>query len=254
MSIQDKLAYLKKERRLTNEAISRLSGVPLGTVNKICAGQTRKPSLQTMERICQVFHVSLHYLLDDEIPPERSISAHTAGQDFCALSDTEYANLEKYRRLTEHGRRSIDMLLDSLDNRAQPLADGRPAKNLLCYVPVSQGQAATLCESFLLKPMLAALDALSAGADFTVQVTSTSLEPAYRRGSILLMKSGAARHGQLGMFLVNREALLRRYHASRGVRKLTAVNVDIRDITIRPEDDFRCLGVVLGEAQGWRWI
>lgn len=38
MPYVEKLARLKRERGLTNDALAALSRVPVGTVNKICAG------------------------------------------------------------------------------------------------------------------------------------------------------------------------------------------------------------------------
>ena len=45
----EKLAYVKKLRHLTSEDISRLSGVPLGTLNKILSGQTKNCLLYTSD-------------------------------------------------------------------------------------------------------------------------------------------------------------------------------------------------------------
>jgi transcriptional regulator with XRE-family HTH domain len=39
---------LKQERGMTSEDLAQLSGVPLGTLNKILNGQTRNPSLETV--------------------------------------------------------------------------------------------------------------------------------------------------------------------------------------------------------------
>ena len=44
MSMTEKLAYIKKLRHLTTEEIAQQSGVPLGTLNKIFSGQTKKSS------------------------------------------------------------------------------------------------------------------------------------------------------------------------------------------------------------------
>ena len=39
---------LKQERGMVSEDLARLSGVPLGTLNKILNGQTKNPSLETV--------------------------------------------------------------------------------------------------------------------------------------------------------------------------------------------------------------
>ena len=42
------LKALKDKRNLTNQQLSDLSGIPIGTINRIMAGQTDNPSFQTV--------------------------------------------------------------------------------------------------------------------------------------------------------------------------------------------------------------
>ena len=63
----EKLAYLKKLCRLTTEQTAQLSNIPVGTLNKIFSGQTKHPAAEHIDRISQVFRVSTHYLLDDDV-------------------------------------------------------------------------------------------------------------------------------------------------------------------------------------------
>ena len=46
--ISDILKRKKEEKGMTTEALSRLSGVPLGTINKILNGETRSPRYDTL--------------------------------------------------------------------------------------------------------------------------------------------------------------------------------------------------------------
>ena len=97
----EKLAYVKKLRHLTSEDISRLSGVPLGTLNKILSGQTKNPAIGPMDRITRVLRVPIRYLLDDELPPECCVTANS--QDgVVLLSPEELRLLLALRRLEPH--------------------------------------------------------------------------------------------------------------------------------------------------------
>ena len=46
--LSTRLKELKDQRKLTNQQLSDLSGVPVGTINRIMAGQTDNPSFQTV--------------------------------------------------------------------------------------------------------------------------------------------------------------------------------------------------------------
>ena len=58
----DNLTKLKDERKLTNQQISDLSGVPLSTVTRILNGQTDNPNFQTIIDIVTAMGGSLDEL------------------------------------------------------------------------------------------------------------------------------------------------------------------------------------------------
>lgn len=68
----DKIAEYKKKLGLTTEELSRRSGVPVGTLNKILSGETRDPKLETLKAIARVLGLTLNdfdddsYYVDDE--------------------------------------------------------------------------------------------------------------------------------------------------------------------------------------------
>lgn len=57
--ILNKLKEIKAEKRLTNQVIADLSGVPLSTVTRVFNGQTDNPNIQTIEDIAVAMGVSL---------------------------------------------------------------------------------------------------------------------------------------------------------------------------------------------------
>ena len=57
----DYLKALKLKKNLTNQELSDLSGVPVGTINRIMANQTDNPSFQT---VCDIV-IALDGSLDE---------------------------------------------------------------------------------------------------------------------------------------------------------------------------------------------
>ncbi|MBE5967693.1 MAG: helix-turn-helix transcriptional regulator [Lachnospiraceae bacterium] len=62
----EKIAEYKKKMGLTNEELSRLSGVPKGTIDKILSGVTKDPKLETLKAIARVLGCSLDDFDDTE--------------------------------------------------------------------------------------------------------------------------------------------------------------------------------------------
>ena len=59
--LSDYLKALKTKKNLTNQDLSDLSGVPVGTINRILANQTDNPSFQT---VCDIV-IALEGSLDE---------------------------------------------------------------------------------------------------------------------------------------------------------------------------------------------
>ena len=70
MMLSTQLKLLKEKRKLTNQQLSDLSGVPVGTINRILSGQTDNPSFQTVCDMVMAMDGSLDELvgIQQEIP------------------------------------------------------------------------------------------------------------------------------------------------------------------------------------------
>ncbi|MDF2945187.1 MAG: family transcriptional regulator [Herbinix sp.] len=67
----EKIAELKKKMGLTNEELSRLSGVPKGTIDKILSGVTKDPKLETLKAIARVLKCTLDDFDDSDDRPKQ---------------------------------------------------------------------------------------------------------------------------------------------------------------------------------------
>lgn len=63
----EKIAEYKKRLGITTEELSKRSGIPLGTLNKILSGATKDPKLETLKAIARVLGLSLDDFDDLEI-------------------------------------------------------------------------------------------------------------------------------------------------------------------------------------------
>lgn len=251
MSMTNKLALAKRRCGLTSAALSRRSGVPLSTVNKILSGQTVHPAPQALERLCRALDISVAYLLDDTVPDELYLSAQCEGGGPRHLSRQEWELVRDYGVLTVQGRQMVDALLGMLLALSPlPLPTGR--RRLLLYLqPVAQGQRGALMDSFEFGVLDVPADSVTEGADFAVLLTDGSMAPVYTPGTMLAVKRGPVAANQLGLFLLNRELFPRKLSRSPGRTKLVAINISYKDVPVQPEDELSCIGAILGAVRDY---
>ena len=81
---------------MTTEELSERSGVPVGTLNKILAGQTSDPKFETVKAICKALDISLAALDDYETQQEvHTIAAHHDGEDW---TEEELDEIDEFKK------------------------------------------------------------------------------------------------------------------------------------------------------------
>ncbi len=58
-----RIKTLKKEKKISNERLSEITGISLGTLSKILAGQTKEPSVESVIKIANGLNTSAEYLI-----------------------------------------------------------------------------------------------------------------------------------------------------------------------------------------------
>lgn len=254
MSMVEKLTYVKRKMGMTSDEIAQRSGVPRGTINKIFSGQTRNPSPVALERICQVLHVPIYYLLDDEIPLEACIGVCAEKGGLQLISDRESQMLRSYCMLTEHGRTAVDSVMEILLGQApRPFPVG-PYRTMICYQTVAQGRYGSFGDGFQFRSIEAYIDPIVEQTDFAVMLTDQAMYPVYTPGTVLAVRDEEVGHNQLGVFLLNRELFIRKFHCKRNCKKLISINLKYKDIAVSDRDEFRCLGAVVGAVRNYHWL
>ena len=83
-------------------------------------------------------------------------------------------------------------------------------------------------------------------ADFAVQITGDSMEPEYPNGKIVLVhKQTFLENGQIGIFMLNNEGYIKKYHFENGVYILMSLNSKYKNIALTMSDNFQIVGRVL---------
>lgn len=254
----DRIKSIKNERRITNDALSEMTGIPLGTLSKILAGISDSPKLSNIVAICDALDCSLDYILTG-IP--ENTNNYT-------LEESEISLIESYRKLDRHGRELVAMVIGKEAERATDESDapvrtqkagravilGRESQKLaglarrsidLYDMPVSAGTGQFLVESEAVSINIP-VTAQSEQASFALRIKGNSMEPKYRDGDILLVEEcDSVEYGELGIFILDGDGYFKRYEGDR----LVSLNPDYSPVMLKSFTEISCCGKVVGKLK-----
>lgn len=103
----DRIKKLKAEKKITNEKLSEMTGIPLGTLSKLLAGINDSPKLSNVVAIAQALGCSLDYLITGV--PENTNNY--------TLAEEEISLVESFRMLDEYGRTLLFAVMEKESDR-----------------------------------------------------------------------------------------------------------------------------------------
>ena len=103
-TFMDKIREAKNRRNMTASELSRASGVPLGTLNKLLTGVIEEPKLSTAVALCHALTLSLAVIMDEDT--------------VWAAADDEKKLLTDYRGTDEYGRAMVARVAEMECSRA----------------------------------------------------------------------------------------------------------------------------------------
>jgi len=259
MDYVERIKKIKSEKKITNERLSELTGIPLGTLSKITAGISDSPKLSNIVSIADALGYSLDYIVKGI--PENNNN--------CTLSKDELALIEKYRSLDVHSRELVSMVVDKESQRVtssiatelvyRSLAKGdkRSAAEeksafvggkraiMLYNLPVSAGTGVYLDDTEA-ETITVTDNERTRTADFALRISGDSMEPKFHDGDVVLVEdTDSVEVGELGIFVLDGNGYFKKY----GGDRLISLNPDYGDILLRGYTEMVCCGRVVGRLK-----
>ena len=257
----DRIKQLKNEKKITNDALSEMTGIPLGTLAKILAGLSDSPKLSNIVAICAALECSVDYILTG-IP--ENTNNYT-------LTDREITMIENYRKLDSHSRELVSMVISKESERVNEgvnnetnfrgglirgggSARGAAMKNVnglarrkisLYDLPVSAGTGVYLTEMESVEINIPD-NPDTADANFALRIKGNSMEPKYRDGDVLLVEeTDSVEYGELGIFILDGDGYFKKF----GGDRLISLNPAYEPILLKNFEDIICCGRVVGKLK-----
>lgn len=269
----DRIKLLKSEKKITNDKLAELTGIPLGTLSKIMAGISDSPKLSNIIAICDALECTLDYI----------VSGTPENHNNYTLTDSEIRLMEDYRKLDDHGRELVSLVVDKEAERvsSQSYAGvGRPtgiivsgkarAKStafagsvkersdsmykqngfgkravILYELPVSAGTGMFL-DGVGKNEIMIPDNAKTGDADYALRISGNSMEPKYHNGDVLLVEeTDTVEVGEAGIFILDGAGYFKIF----GGDRLISLNPEYSDIPLRDFAEVSCCGKVVGKLK-----
>ena len=262
-----RIKQIKSEKKITNDKLSALTGIPLGTLSKLLAGISDSPKLSNIVSIANALGCSLDYIVSGT--PDNT-NNFTADKEEIRL-------IEAYRTTDSYGKELIRMVAEKEVERVS----GRSEENsAVMSTPISKPRAKILptvggatsvssMESLARRTIQLYDLPVSAGpgvylddtaveeisipdnektksANFALKISGNSMEPKYRNGDILLVQDADfVEVGELGVFILDGNGYFKKY----GGDRLISLNEEYGDILLKDYAEVVCCGRVTGKLR-----
>lgn len=270
MDYIDRIKQLKAERRITNDELSELTGIPFGTLSKILAGISDSPKLSNIVAICDALGCTLDY----------AVNGTPENHNNYTLEPGEMRLVENYRRLDSHGKEMVTLVLEKECERLRAVDYAATSNTVAAHTPARasgakvlktpQSVRAGLIESGLSRRSIKLFDMPASagpgvflddttaeeisipdnirtqGADFAVKISGHSMEPRFRDGDILLVQDcDTVENGELGVFVLDGSGYFKKY----GGDRLISLNPEFGEILLKDFTEVSCCGRVVGKLK-----
>lgn len=250
----DKLRELKAQSSLSTREIAKLSGIPEPTLEKLFAGQTKNPGINTVQQLVHSLGHTLDDLVDSPAPIKNAPSQRDEADEIADV----------YRKLDDHGKGAVKAILHfehaavvaekrQLPATIRPGIKTRKRSDGFIDLNVYDQPSAAGLGNYLDDPAFHVeqypANEVPEGTEFGVRISGSSMEPNIPDGSTVFVQSRSTiEPGKIGIFLLNGEARCKKLMVDRDRNqiRLVSFNSAFEDRVIEECDDFRTMALVLG--------
>lgn len=260
----DRIKLLKTQKKITNDQLASMTGIPLGTLSKLLAGMNDSPKLSNIIAICGALDCSVEYI----------VSGTPENTNNYTLNAEEIRLVEEYRKLDDWGRDLVETVISKTVERSAETVEITPVKPektarilpaistgnryaeeqrvrtgkrpiKLYRLPVSAGVGEYLEEDVVESINIPNNDK-TAEADYALRISGNSMEPKYHNGDVLLVQNAeSVEMGELGIFLLDGCGFFKVY----GGDTLISLNPEYGPILLKEFANVQCKGRVVGKLK-----
>ena len=251
--IAERLRTLRKEQNLSKRQLVSRIPINYSTYANYESG-FREPNSEILQVLASHFDVSLDFLLGVSDNRQKA-------DEIAVLTEDEHEHMMHYRRLDDHGRELLTLVLSKEIQRINKLEQEQEEerKDWVALRVFGQRASAGL-GNYLSEDSDDDFDTMrfmktpiSKRADFCVRIKGESMEPKICDGDIVFVKTvPRVEFDDVGIFVYEGEAYCKKLKIdrSRGEIYLESINEYYKPLLVKNLNQIRTIGLVLGVAKG----
>ena len=233
------LKYLRKKHGMEQVELASKLGRKSGSTISEWEKGSYTPKIKVLAQIATIFHVDLDDLMNKDLTCG-SVVHPTQPSLLSQITDTA-AKLHEPRQ-----KKVLTFTQDQLDEQ-----EGRVKKVLSYYTLISNGAVSAGTGEWLEDEVkeeitISADKVPSSPYDLILKVNGDSMEPLFQNHEyIFVRKTMEIRNGQIGVFIVDNEAYLKKAYIEKDHLRLVSLNKAYDDLMFDDKNEIKVVGVVV---------
>ncbi|ACY10739.1 TPA: helix-turn-helix domain-containing protein [Staphylococcus aureus] len=235
-SFKDRLKQIMSERKISQSELSRRTGIGRNSISDYLNGKYEAKQDKVFE-LAKALNVNEAWLMGFDISKNRKIENNDITTVYNQLTPPRQNNVLKY----------ANSQLDEQNSKGDNVVDINSYKQDKVEVDVngcvSAGVGESLHEEAIFKTYV---KAPVPPHDLALKVNGNSMEPMFKDGEIIFVeKTHNIKNGQIGIFIIEGEAYLKKVFVEDNRLTLVSLNKKYRDLHFYRNESVRLVGKVI---------
>lgn len=235
-SFKDRLKQIMSERKISQSELSRRTGIGRNSISDYLNGKYEAKQDKVFE-LAKALNVNEAWLMGFDISKNRKIENNDITSIYSKLTPPRQSNVLKYatNQLEEQNNDS-DNLLD-FNSYIQEKSE------VDIYGCASAGIGERLYNEPISKEFVRGY---VPAHDIALKVNGDSMEPLFKNGQIIFIeKSHTIKDGQIGVFIINGDAYVKKVYVEDNRLTLVSLNKKYKDLYFYDNESVRLVGKVI---------
>ncbi|EFM08126.1 TPA: helix-turn-helix domain-containing protein [Staphylococcus aureus] len=235
-SFKDRLKQIMSERKISQSELSRRTGIGRNSISDYLNGKYEAKQDKIFE-LAKALNVNEAWLMGFDISKNRKIENNDITSIYSKLTPPRQSNVLKY----------ATNQLEEQNNDSDNLVDFNSYIQEKSEVDIYGCASAGIGERLYNEPISKEfVRGYVPAHDIALKVNGDSMEPLFKNGQIIFIeKSHTIKDGQIGVFIINGDAYVKKVYVEDNRLTLVSLNKKYKDLYFYDNESVRLVGKVI---------